>query len=45
MNARRVNACLTLAVMHEGDEITTIEGLASGGTLHPVQAAFLRYDA
>jgi xanthine dehydrogenase YagT iron-sulfur-binding subunit len=44
VNGRRINACLTLAVMHQGDEITTIEGLASGGTLHPMQAAFVARD-
>lgn len=41
----RVNACLTLAVMHVGARITTIEGLASGDTLHPLQAAFIAHDA
>lgn len=52
VNGRRINSCLTLAVMHEGDAITTIEGLAhaQGGTvdraaLHPMQAAFLEHDA
>jgi len=45
VNGRRVNSCLTLAIMHEGDEITTIEGLAHGEELHPVQAAFLEHDA
>jgi xanthine dehydrogenase YagT iron-sulfur-binding subunit len=45
VNGRRVNACLTLAVMHDGDEITTIEGLASHDALHPVQAAFVEHDA
>ena len=44
VNGRRINCCLTLAVMHDGDEITTIEGLASGGDLHPMQAAFVRHD-
>ena len=44
VGARRVNSCLTLAVMHDGDEVTTIEGLASGRELHPMQAAFLRHD-
>jgi xanthine dehydrogenase YagT iron-sulfur-binding subunit len=44
VNGRRINACLTLAVMHEGDEITTVEGLASGERLHPVQAAFIARD-
>ena len=45
VNGRRINACLTLAVMHEGDEITTIEGLAQGDALHPMQAAFVARDA
>ncbi len=45
VNGRRINACLSLAVTHEGDEITTIEGLAQGEALHPVQAAFLEQDA
>jgi xanthine dehydrogenase YagT iron-sulfur-binding subunit len=45
VNGRRVNACLTLAVMHDGDEITTIEGLAPHDALHPVQAAFVEHDA
>jgi xanthine dehydrogenase YagT iron-sulfur-binding subunit len=44
VNGRRINSCLSLAVMHEGDEITTIEGLAKGDELHPVQAAFLEHD-
>ena len=44
VNGRRVNSCLTLAVMHEGDEITTIEGLANGEMLHPMQAAFISRD-
>ncbi len=44
INGRRMNACLTLAVMHEGDAITTVEGLARGDQLHPVQAAFLEHD-
>jgi xanthine dehydrogenase YagT iron-sulfur-binding subunit len=44
VNGRRINACLTLAVMHEGDEITTIEGLGSDGALHPLQAAFVTHD-
>jgi xanthine dehydrogenase YagT iron-sulfur-binding subunit len=44
VNGRRINACLTLAVMHEGDEIVTIEGLANGDTLHPLQAAFIARD-
>src|SRR4026207_1247468 len=45
VNGRRINSCLTFAVMHQGDEITTIEGLASEGHLHPVQAAFIECDA
>jgi xanthine dehydrogenase YagT iron-sulfur-binding subunit len=44
VNGRRINSCLTLAVMHEGDEITTIEGLANGEDLHPMQAAFVEHD-
>jgi xanthine dehydrogenase YagT iron-sulfur-binding subunit len=44
VNGRRINACLTLAVAHDGDEVTTIEGLAKGERLHPVQAAFLEQD-
>ncbi len=41
---RRINSCLTLAVMHEGDEITTIEGLGTPDTMHVMQAAFVRHD-
>lgn len=44
INGRRVNSCLTFALMHEGDEITTIEGLAKGNELHPMQAAFIEHD-
>src|SRR3978361_2061812 len=44
VNGRRINSCLSLAIVHEGDEITTIEGLATGDELHPVQAAFLEHD-
>lgn len=44
INSRRVNSCLTLAVMHQDDEITTIEGLGSPEQLHPLQAAFLHHD-
>ena len=40
-----MNSCLTLAVMHEGDNITTVEGLAQAGQLSPVQEAFLQHDA
>jgi xanthine dehydrogenase YagT iron-sulfur-binding subunit len=45
LDGRRVNSCLTLAVMHDGARVTTIEGLASGGTLHPLQQAFIDRDA
>jgi xanthine dehydrogenase YagT iron-sulfur-binding subunit len=44
LEGRRINACLTLAVMHDGQAITTIEGLANGETLHPLQAAFVTHD-
>jgi xanthine dehydrogenase YagT iron-sulfur-binding subunit len=44
VNGRRINACLSLAVMHEGDEVTTIEGLGLPGSLHPMQAAFVAHD-
>ncbi|MGB8988832.1 MAG: (2Fe-2S)-binding protein [Candidatus Sulfotelmatobacter sp.] len=44
VNGRRVNSCLTFAIMHQGDQITTIEGLSKNGELHPVQAAFLEHD-
>jgi xanthine dehydrogenase YagT iron-sulfur-binding subunit len=44
LDGRRVNSCLTLAAAAEGAKITTIEGLAHGDTLHPVQAAFLEHD-
>lgn len=44
VNGRRINSCLSLAITHEGDEITTIEGLANGEQLHPVQAAFVEHD-
>jgi xanthine dehydrogenase YagT iron-sulfur-binding subunit len=45
VNGRRVNSCLSLALMHDGDEITTVEGLATPGQLHPMQAAFIAQDA
>jgi len=45
VDGRRINACLTLAVMHEGQRITTIEGLAQGDKLSPMQQAFLEHDA
>ena len=44
LDGTRINSCLTLAVMHDGQSITTIEGLAAGGTLHPLQAAFIEHD-
>jgi xanthine dehydrogenase YagT iron-sulfur-binding subunit len=44
VNGRRINSCLTLAAMHEGDEITTIEGLGQPGNLHPMQASFVEHD-
>jgi xanthine dehydrogenase YagT iron-sulfur-binding subunit len=45
VNGRRVTSCLTLAVMHDGEEITTIEGLGTPDNLHPMQAAFVARDA
>jgi xanthine dehydrogenase YagT iron-sulfur-binding subunit len=45
LDGRRVNACLTLAVMKDGASVVTIEGLASGDTLHPLQQAFIDHDA
>jgi xanthine dehydrogenase YagT iron-sulfur-binding subunit len=44
VNGRRVNSCLSLALMHDGEEITTIEGLGTPGALHPMQEAFLDCD-
>jgi len=44
VDGRRINSCLTLAVMHEGATITTIEGLGTPGDLHPLQAAFVKHD-
>jgi xanthine dehydrogenase YagT iron-sulfur-binding subunit len=44
VDGRRINACLTFAVMHPGDEIVTIEGLGQPGDLHPLQAAFVSHD-
>jgi xanthine dehydrogenase YagT iron-sulfur-binding subunit len=44
VEGRRINSCLTLAVMHEGDRITTIEGLGTPQHLHPIQAAFVKHD-
>ncbi len=45
LNGKRINSCLTLAIMHDGAEVTTIEGLAEGEALHPVQQAFIDNDA
>ena len=44
LEGRRINSCLTLAAMHDGQPITTIEGLADGEALHPLQAAFIEHD-
>lgn len=44
VDGRRINSCLTLAVMHEGGSVTTIEGLGTPGHLHPMQAAFVSHD-
>ena len=44
VNGKRVNSCLRLAVTHDGDEITTIEGLGQPGNLHPMQASFVAHD-
>lgn len=44
LDGRRINSCLTLAVMHQGGEITTIEGLGTPEKLHPMQAAFVKHD-
>lgn len=45
VDGTRINSCLTLAVMHDGKEIVTVEGLAEGEKLHPLQAAFIEQDA
>ena len=45
VDGRRINACLTLAVMQQGREVTTVEGLADGEALHPLQRAFIAHDA
>ena len=45
VNGRRITSCLTLAIMHDGDDIVTIEGLGSPDALHPLQAAFIERDA
>ena len=44
VNGQRINSCLSLAVMHEGDKVTTIEGLGTPEKLHPMQAAFIKHD-
>jgi xanthine dehydrogenase YagT iron-sulfur-binding subunit len=44
VNGTRINACLSLAVMHEGDSVTTIEGLGTADDMHPMQAAFVKHD-
>lgn len=44
VNGRRINSCLTLAVMHQDDEIVTIEGIGTADALHPVQVAFIKHD-
>ena len=44
IDGRRINSCLTLAVMHEGDQITTVEGLGVPEDMHPMQAAFVKHD-
>jgi xanthine dehydrogenase YagT iron-sulfur-binding subunit len=44
IEGRRINSCLTLAVMHDGQSVTTIEGLAKDDNLHPLQAAFIEHD-
>jgi xanthine dehydrogenase YagT iron-sulfur-binding subunit len=44
VNGKRINSCLTLAVMHDGHQVTTIEGLGSPDKLHPMQAAFVKHD-
>ena len=45
VDGRRINSCLTLAVMKDGAQVTTIEGLAKDGALHPLQQAFIDHDA
>ena len=45
VDGRRVNSCLSLAIMQQGKAVTTIEGVASGGDLHPLQSAFIEHDA
>lgn len=45
VNGRRTNSCLSLALSHAGDKVTTVEGLANGGAMHPLQQAFIEQDA
>lgn len=45
LDGKRINACLSLAIMHDGAHVTTIEGLAKDDVLHPMQAAFVEHDA
>jgi xanthine dehydrogenase YagT iron-sulfur-binding subunit len=45
VDGRRINSCMTLAVMQDGAKVTTVEGLARDGTLHPLQQAFIDHDA
>ena len=45
LDGRRIKSCMTLAIMRDGSEVTTVEGLAKNGHLHPVQAAFIEHDA
>jgi xanthine dehydrogenase YagT iron-sulfur-binding subunit len=44
VDGQRINSCLTLAVMHEGGSVTTVEGLGTPDKLHPLQAAFIKHD-
>ncbi len=44
VNGQRINSCLSLALLHDGDDVTTIEGLGQPGRLHPMQAAFVEHD-
>ncbi len=44
INGQRINSCLTLAIMHDGDSITTVEGLGTPDAMHPLQASFVRHD-
>jgi xanthine dehydrogenase YagT iron-sulfur-binding subunit len=44
VNGRRIDSCLTLAIMHAGDRIVTVEGIASSSGLHPIQTAFIKHD-